>query len=101
MTTKRKGAKKMGEKGKAAREDDNPEVREFITRFGQSAPHPDAMGGRYTFRPGDGFDGPLDDVEDGWYTDGVWSVRFEGLVAKEAVRCDVEKPEDASDLAIP
>lgn len=83
----------MASKKDKAAASGNPEARAFIENFGKNAPHPQAMTGRYTFAAGDGFDAPIENVEDGWYTDGIWSVRFEGGAAKEAVRSDVEKPE--------
>lgn len=83
----------MASKKPKAAEHGNEDARAFIETFEKNAPHPEAMTGRYTFRAGDGFDLPVENVEDGWYAGGNWSIRFAGGQAVEAVRADVEKPE--------
>jgi len=66
------------------------EARAFIEFFGANAPHPAAMHGNYHFVAGDGFDIPVK-VDDGWYTDGVWTIHITGGLARQAVRTDVVK----------
>jgi len=76
---------------------DDAAVAALLKNFEENLPHPEAsIHGRYNFRPDDAWSSAeLDGVDDGWYTDGAWSVLIHENAPVEAVRADIEVPEDA------